>query len=314
MSWSKHPSGSLRGVVVELQSITLQEITDYLDHRVPVHYIHHDDQPSPYDARLLNAKDLDSEQAAAQAAFVLSRKMEKRCARDERRSTGAALPPRQKGKKIFALQDGKGRFKQVTKNEHGKLVGKYKGELRKGAAGDVDILFVDELCGDDDSDDDTPPLDYMFVPQKPWKSTEPEPGPSIVPDAHIPTARRRSPSVDDPEGLGWSATFPTHSLRPPRPPRVRSLPRHQRPGRSTHRRSRSPRRDQAPVRDERFRSRRRSPYVGWRHHSRSPPRSTTTPPRSGSPSRNPVKTFCITPFLISTSMFAVDSFLDVNPL
>ncbi|KAH0825624.1 hypothetical protein J3R83DRAFT_14117 [Lanmaoa asiatica] len=179
LSWSKRPTVPLRGVVVELQSITLQQLTDYLDHNVPVHYIYRDDEPSSFDPRLLNAKDLDAEQAEAHAAFLLSSKKEKSRARDERRSTQAAPPPGQKGKKIFMLQDRKGRSKQITKQQHAKLVGIHRSELQKRPTGDVAILYVDEV-EEEDSDDAAPSRDFLFVPQKPWRSSEPEPEPQPV--------------------------------------------------------------------------------------------------------------------------------------
>ena len=265
LSSFKHPLLPLRGVVVELQSTMLQALMDYLDHCVPVHYLYHDDPPSSCDPHLLNAKDLDSEQAVAHAAFLSSRKKEKNRARDERRSTRAAAPPRQKDRKIFILQDtSKGRFKCVTKNQHANLADLYKGTCQKRPAGDVDILYVNEFDDEDDSDDDALPLDYMFVPQKSWKSSEPKPGPSTLVDTDVPPTRRRSPSVDDVDAPGWSSTFPTPALRP-RPPHDRPFPHHQRPGQSSHCRLRSPRcscsprrscsrRNRVSVHDDRFHS------------------------------------------------------------
>lgn len=56
--------GSQLFKVISLYIIKLQifqKITDYLNHHILVYYIYHDNQPSPIDSYLLNAKNLDSE-------------------------------------------------------------------------------------------------------------------------------------------------------------------------------------------------------------------------------------------------------------
>ncbi|KAH0825699.1 hypothetical protein J3R83DRAFT_10806 [Lanmaoa asiatica] len=282
LSWSKQPGVPLRGLVVELGSISLQELTDYLDHCVPVYYIYRDDQPSAFNPRILNAKDLDARQAEEATKFFSSRKREKHLARDERRSTQVAPPPGQMAKKIYMLQDSKGRRKYITKKQFAQLQDLYRPEYLKKPSGDVDILHIHRTDDDHHFDDAASSRDSMFVPQKPWKSNEPEADPSTVPDACIPPPRRRSLSVDDPDAPGWISPSPTHSLRPSHPSCERSHSPHRRPAQSSHRRSQSPRRDQAS-----FRSRQRSPYVPQRHRSRSP-YLTVTPLRGRSPSRHSI--------------------------
>ncbi|KAG9309412.1 hypothetical protein JVU11DRAFT_10663 [Chiua virens] len=210
ISWSKSPAIPLHGIVVNLHSITIGEVTHFLDYHVPVHYIYHEAEPSIH-PRSLSAVDMDAHHADAHASFISSRRWEKRHARELRRSDWRGLLHVQKVKQKYFLKDKKDRWKQILKKKYTDLYYDYKSEVQRHPTGDIAILYVDETYEDEDFNDKDPPKDFTFLPDIP--------GPSTLLSVNVSTTICLSPDVENPDAPGWKTTspLPIPSHRVPRP-------------------------------------------------------------------------------------------------
>ena len=305
LPWSRH---ALRGVVLDLETTTLPDLSLYIQHHVPVYYICRRGEPTPFPPQLIDAKDRDGEVGNSHRDAMSARKASKATVRSERRRVREAGPsgtvPVQPGKKRFFLRHNN-RFKQVSKKAFGNLQGKIS--TYNLPTGIVDILDVDEEPSDDETFSDTNPVPDMFFVRgrssagqssytrpppltTPFTYTDGEPGwTSRIPS---PNPRRQSSPVASQQPLPHPQSVTRRaSPDPPRlfsiqstPPRLPvSLPRSRSPGR----RSRSPEYRRRPY------HRPRSPHYSRRPRSPSGPSRFSGrrcrgdfSPRGRSPHRN----------------------------
>ncbi|KAG6369016.1 hypothetical protein JVT61DRAFT_2567 [Boletus reticuloceps] len=158
LPWS---SNALRGVVVDLETTTLQDLNTYVQHRVPVYYLCRRDEPTRFSPQLINARDRDGELERSHQNAMSVRRASKANVRKERRAARPAsgTAPIQPGKKRFFLKHND-RFKQISKNAFNQAAGKCS--IHKYPTGIVEICDVDEDPTDDEGFSDTSPIPDMF--------------------------------------------------------------------------------------------------------------------------------------------------------
>lgn len=283
LSWSRH---ELRGVVLDLETTTFQELVNFVEHRVPVYYICRRDSRSIFPPELINAKDRDGELEKAHHHAMSARRASKARARGQRQAARQAGPsgpaPVQQGKRRLFLKY-KNRFKQVSKNIFGRLERNGSISLHKLPTGIVDILDLYEEPTDDEGFSDKNPIpdtspgqsSHTRPPPLSTSSTrsddEPE-LPSRIPSPPPRPSSSQQPAPCPPKSSNRDGREETLCSRSPRH-RSRSPPYPCRP----HHHSRPyypPRRSRSP----------RRPY----RRSRSPLRRTGPPPRR---SRSPCRPF-----------------------
>jgi hypothetical protein len=190
LSWSRH---DLRGVVLDLETTTSQDLVKFLEHHVPVYYVHRSDGPFP--PQLINAKDRDSELERAHRGAMSAHRTFKARAYGERQAarhqSGPSGPaPVQPGKKQYFLKY-KDCFKPVGKKAFDRLFRNGKSSTHKLPTGIVDIMDLYEEPTDDEGFSDTDPTTRGPSSSGQLSHTRPPPlhsGPSY------PPRRSRSPS------------------------------------------------------------------------------------------------------------------------
>ena len=214
--WSKQ---SLRGVVLDLESTTLQDLITYIQHHVPVYYVCPRGQPTPFSPQLINARDRDGEGEASHHHVIFARKASKAHACDKRRTARHTQPsaaaPVQPSKKCFFLKYNN-RFKQVSRNMFNQVDGKFS--THKLSTGIVDVQDLDEEPSDEELFSDTDPIpDMLFVHGHP----------SVGQSSYVHLPPLTTPFTYTEGERGWTSRIP--SPKPPPQPTLPQMPTHPHP-------------------------------------------------------------------------------------
>ena len=209
--WSKQ---SLRGVVLDLESTTLQDLITYIQHHVPVYYVCPRGQPTPFSPQLINARDRDGEGEASHHHVIFARKASKAHACDKRRTARHTQPsaaaPVQPSKKCFFLKYNN-RFKQVSRNVFNQVDGKFS--THKLSTGIVDVQDLDEESSDEELFSDTDPIpDMLFVCGCP----------SVGQSSYVHPPPLTTPFTYTEGEPGWTSRIP--SPKPPPQPTSPQMP------------------------------------------------------------------------------------------
>ena len=189
LPWSRH---RLRGVVLDLETMTFEDLATFVRHGVPVYYICRRDGPDLFPPALINAKDRDGEVEKSHRDEMSARKASK--ARDRRdhqtarQSNPSVSAPVQRGKKCHYLKYDH-RFKKVSKNTFSRLYNNGTSSTHDLPTGIVDILELKDEPTDDEGFSDTDPILVRSSVLLPPPSTSRQPaasfaGPSNPGDLH----------------------------------------------------------------------------------------------------------------------------------